>query len=330
MEDANEHHEHQHSGDEDDQSEQVVGRTSNEGFLDDIADDITDLDLSHERLVTFVGLGLERFKLLERLSVRQNLIFKIECLEGLGLKELDLYDNRIVDVDGLEHLKETLVSLDLSFNKIRHIHGVNKLTALTDLYFVANKISKIENLVGLSNVTNLELGANRIRVIEGLDTLVSIEQLWLGKNKIRRLENLNSLTNLKILSMQSNRIVRLENLEHLVNLEELYLGHNGVSKIENLEHNTRLRVLDLSSNTVKVLEGLEKLMELEEVWLSGNQLESYDEIERQLTDKKKLTTVYFEQNPLHLNNRATYRNKVRLILPWLEQIDGDIIRRPAA
>lgn len=35
---------------------------------------------------------------------------------------------------------------------------------LTDLYFVQNRISKIEGLEGLTKLRNLELGANRIRV----------------------------------------------------------------------------------------------------------------------------------------------------------------------
>ena len=55
-------------------------------------------------------------------------------------------------------------SLDLSFSKIRVIENIGHLTKLINLYFVQNKISKIQNLDTLINVTNLELGANRIRV----------------------------------------------------------------------------------------------------------------------------------------------------------------------
>jgi len=57
-----------------------------------------------------------------------------------------------------------LTSLDLSFNKIKHIKNVSHLVNLTDLYFVQNKIQKIEGLEGLTRLRNLELGANRIRV----------------------------------------------------------------------------------------------------------------------------------------------------------------------
>lgn len=41
-----------------------------------------------------------------------------------------------------------------------------------------------------------------------------------------------------------------------------------------------------------------------------------------LKDKADLETVYFEANPLQTAGRATYRNKVRLALPQIKQIDA--------
>ena len=43
---------------------------------------------------------------------------------------------------------------------------MSHLVKLTDIYFVQNKISRIEGLEGLTKLRNLELGANRIRVGE--------------------------------------------------------------------------------------------------------------------------------------------------------------------
>ena len=59
---------------------------------------------------------------------------------------------------------ENLTSLDLSFNKIKHIKNIAHLVKLTDLYFVQNKISRIEGVETFTALRNLELGANRIRV----------------------------------------------------------------------------------------------------------------------------------------------------------------------
>ena len=102
---------------------------------------------------------------MQKLCLRQNAISHIKFPEDFGsaLLELDLYDNTISHIKGLE-LFQNLTSLDLSFNNIKHIKNVNHFRKLRDIYFVQNKISKIEGLEGLDVLRNLELGANRIRV----------------------------------------------------------------------------------------------------------------------------------------------------------------------
>lgn len=54
--------------------------------------------------------------------------------------------------------------LDLSYNRIRRIEGLDSLKQLKILYLVHNKICKMENLSSLTELTLLELGDNRIRV----------------------------------------------------------------------------------------------------------------------------------------------------------------------
>lgn len=70
------------------------------------------------------------------------------------------------------------------------------------------------------------------------------------------------------------------------------------------------------------LENISHLIELEELWASNNQLSSFEEVERELKDKKNLQTVYFEGNPLQTRGPAVYRNKVRLAIPQIMQIDA--------
>lgn len=82
-------------------------------------------------------------------------------------------------------------------------------------------------------------------------------------------------------------------------------------------------MLDISNNLIEHLTGLKgEVPELEELWASSNKLESFEEIERELGDKEKLETVYFEGNPLQRMAGVTYRNKVRLALPRIKQIDA--------
>lgn len=83
-------------------------------------------------------------------------------------------------------------------------------------------------------------------------------------------------------------------------------------------------MIDISSNQISQLTNLKHLQHLEEVWASSNQLSSFDEVEKELADKKELTTVYFEGNPLQTKSPALYRNKVRLALPQIKQIDASM------
>lgn len=138
---------------------------ADEDLLEGYSPDEDEVNLVHCRISSIPALHLERFTQLERLCLRQNTISHLELPSSLGptLKELDLYDNLISHIKGLEDLTE-LTSLDLSFNKIKHIKRVEHLKKLKELFFVQNKIQKIEGLEGLTELRNLELGANRIRV----------------------------------------------------------------------------------------------------------------------------------------------------------------------
>ena len=136
------------------------------------------------------------------------------------------------------------------------------------------------------------------------------------------MQNISHLKNLKILSIQSNRLPAITGLSKLANLEELYISHNALTEITGLESNSKLRVLDVSNNQITKLTNLRHLKHLEELWASSNLLSSFEEVEKELVGKEELNTVYFEGNPLQLKNPALYRNKIRLALPQLQQIDA--------
>lgn len=100
------------------------------------------------------------------------------------------------------------------------------------------------------------------------------------------------------------------------------MSHNAITDLNGLDANSSLRVIDISNNQISKLEGLSHLTQLEELWASNNQLANFDEVERELRDKEKLETVYFEGNPLQTRGPAVYRNKVRLAIPHIRQIDA--------
>ncbi|SCU97645.1 LAFA_0G12464g1_1 [Lachancea sp. 'fantastica'] len=299
----------------------------------DLPEDTEAVELVHLRIQSIEDLELHRFQHLKTLCLRQNLIesmSEVEVLPAATMEEIDLYDNKIKHISSSVNRLTELKSLDLSFNKIKHIKNVDQLTKLEHLYFVQNKISTIENLSTLKALKNLELGGNQISRIEpesflGLENL---QQLWLGKNSIPRLMHLDHLRNLRILSIQSNKLTKIEGLEQLPNLEELYLSHNFISKIEGLEHNPRLNTLDITSNKITKIENLSHLTKLTDLWLSFNQIDqTIESVGDELRDLPEFETIYLEGNPIEKNSGTVYRRKLVLNLgPSLQKIDATYIR----
>lgn len=304
---------------------------ADDDLLDDEDPNTEDIDLVHCRIASVPSLQLERFTKLKRLCLRQNAIEDVVLPNVLGttLEELDLYDNLIKHLEpGQLDPFTSLRTLDLSFNKLKHIKNLSALTSLVEVYFVQNRITKIENLDALKSLTMIELAANRIREIEGLDHLTQLGELWLGKNKITEIKNIGHLQQLRLLDLKSNRLTAISGLEDLKGLEELYVSHNAITEIgpDSLKNNLKLRVLDISNNRITRLENIGHLKEIEEFWASVNGISDFRELEQQLADKENLETVYFEANPLQLNGPAVYRNKVRLALPQVKQIDATFVR----
>lgn len=296
---------------------------ADEDLLEGEDPEAEEIDCQHSRITSMTALRLDRFKKLKRLCLRQNMIQQIEipdtCTETL--EELELYDNLIKHMDGLDKFTE-LRSLDLSYNKFKHVKNLSALTKLDHLYFVQNRISKIENLEALTTLTYLELGANKIKEIDGLETLVNLQHLWLGQNRITELKGLSTLINLRTLSIQANRLTSLSGIETLPQITELYVSDNKIPSLAPLAACTKLEILEFQSNPISSLEGIEGLSALENVWASNCQVESFQEIERALKDKAKLEEVYFEGNPVQRSGPVLYRNKVRLALPQVVKIDA--------
>ncbi|KAL8286855.1 hypothetical protein RQP46_003861 [Phenoliferia psychrophenolica] len=374
----------------------------NEAILREFPDEAEDLELTHLRIKTLRGLGLERFKGVERISLRQNLLSSLaytplppapepnghelttttetepndapaaapadEVDEDDGddedakkkeeefewaehhsrpsedvvwplrdlvkLEELDLYDNRLKSVKGLEGLV-SIKSLDLSFNLLRSIRELEDDSPnspfayphLDHLYLIQNKLSKIEGVRHRTGLDYLELGGNRIRTIENLPISATLRSLYLGKNKITKMDGLAGLTGLRTLSIQSNRITKIEGLETLVALEELYLSHNGLTDISGLSKNVNLTTLDIANNKItKVPESeLATLTLLEELWANNNEIDTLPILPP--SSHPSLETLYLEGNPIQATLATAYRRKIQLEMPQLKQIDAVFVRQ---
>lgn len=144
-------------------------------------------------------------KKVEVLTLRQNLIPDMKPLSGLTtLRELDLYDNELKAIDGLEGMS----SLTYVEGRRVGLGGGRELGGRTGLgrasSFPYHHLSPLFLPPSLSSF--LDLSFNHIQVIEHLEGAASLQKLFLIQNKLTKIENLSCLTSLTMLELGSNRI----------------------------------------------------------------------------------------------------------------------------
>jgi len=211
------------------------------------------LDLAGNHISTISGL--EQQDQLQHLNLKYNQIIRIENLTNLKrLNSLVLNNNDISRLDGLKHLGKTLQRLDLVNNKIRKIEGLENLLALQRLNLENNQIVELEGLDSLTALKWLYLKKNKIIRIKRLNSLTALEEFSIGSDRLDRLEGMDHLKNLKQLTFYGQTI---ENLNGLEELEELILESNHPDNIKGLEKLGRLQNLTKLELNIK---GKKKLL----------------------------------------------------------------------
>jgi len=251
--------------------------------------------------------GLEPLAQLAHVSFRSGFIRKPSGLAHLAktLKVLELYENRLRSLEGVECLEE-LETLDVSYNRLGTMEAqfLAPIGAhLTKLYMAENNLAEIsvDALRPMVNLKLLDLGGNNLRLLQGLDTLVNLEEAWLGKNKITKIEGLGALTKLTA-------------------LEELYLSDQGIAEIQGLDALQRLNTLDLTNNQLTSTKGLPWLPLLTDLWLAANQIASFDDVDRLVPVVPVVETLHLERNPIA--DDFEYRKYLKRTLPTLHYIDA--------
>ena len=194
------------------------------------------------------------------------------------LRVLDLSENQITEIKGLDSLKN-LEFLSLYSNKIIELKGLENLIELKDLHIGGNRISNIENLDNLKNLITLDLSPNEITEIKNLEKLESLRILFLSENQIKEINGLDSLTNLKQLELDDNKLDEIKGLDHLKNLETLSLCGNNITEIKELKNCQNLKSLALEKNEILEIKDLKNFEELEDLWLDENKISKIENLE---------------------------------------------------
>ncbi|BGP38749.1 protein phosphatase regulatory subunit Sds22 [Rhodotorula kratochvilovae] len=292
----------------------------NEDILADLDDDALDLELTHLRLRTLRGLGIERFRKVQRISLRQNLLSSLfyhplpapsagqTFATTPSTDPADAHPRDDVDEDPLDDEDAAKKEADFPYHERRRadeeepVWPLRDLRELEELDLYDNSLKSVKGLEGLDSLQSLDLSFNLLRSVSPLnDTSPSspfaypnLTHLYLIQNKLTQIEGVRDRTSLTYLEYGGNRIRTIENLPVSANLRSLFLGKNKITKIENLDGLTGLQTLSIQSNRLTKIEGLDALTQLEELYLSHNGLTRIEGL-RKLT---KLTTLDVGHNKI--------------------------------
>ncbi|GLH07241.1 Protein artichoke [Gryllus bimaculatus] len=180
-----------------------------------------------------VIIGEPRLRLL---SMQHNLISRLDDLSLQSLSRLvflDIYDNQLEKVSGLDYLENLRVLL-MGKNRIRRIEGLNNLRKLEVLDLHGNQIYQVGGLTYLQELKVLNLAGNQIRVIgvNDLHGLKSLQEFNLRRNRLKRLLGFAETPQLQKLFLSNNELSVVDNMTSITKateLRELTIDNNPVS-----------------------------------------------------------------------------------------------------
>ena len=192
---------------------------------------------------------------------------------------------------------------EVEYTKIRNIQGLEKFTALQELYLYSNEIDNIEVLRDNATIELLNVNDNKLdnTDMEVISTMGALTKLGIGENNIQTLEAFSVYPylseKLTELTIKNSKLTNLNGIESLTNLETLYIYGNNIEDYSKLNTLVNLKKIDLSDTNitdVSVLNNLESLVELQ---IYANNIEDISG----LTNNSSIETLNL--NNTKLNNQ---------------------------
>ena len=213
-----------------------------------LSNDIIELDLSSLKLKDEKELFSEKvYPKLKKLNLSKNNFTSFAIFGNLPeLVDLNLSSNSFVDLFPKKSKNNeknnlnisNLLYLDISYNQISNINGIQYFTKLKKLNIKENSISKIDSLDKMDELYFINISYNKLRSCDktNIGMLPSLK-IFLGDNNY--LKNINcfeKFCSLEILSFNNNKITDIGCLEKLSNLKKLThlsIINNPITKIIN-------------------------------------------------------------------------------------------------
>ena len=213
--------------------------------------------------------GLKGLDNLIEIKLTNNKISKIEGLEeAKKLQYLYLDYNKISDIIPLS-ANNSLIYLNLTGNpeidgnrsnyKEERLEALNKIGEILDRGGSINLDA--DKLALFTNHKKINLNNNNLTTLDNLDGITEVTNLLLSNNSLtledEKSQNiLKSMTKLQLLNLDNNKITNIRGINELKELKNLYLvGKNNIvdlSQIEDIISN--LNVLTVSTETLKTIQ----------------------------------------------------------------------------
>lgn len=139
--------------------------------------------------------------------------FEIDFRQAYGekkqLRSINLSQNNLVKLN--PSLEKTLQFLNVSFNKIKSLNGIESCVNLKFLNVMGNQISSVTGLGLLQNLREAIIAFNQLSQLKEVGTLKNLQLLDLSHNKIidyDKVAPLSSLKKLAVLSLQGNMVAK--------------------------------------------------------------------------------------------------------------------------
>ncbi|CEG36906.1 Protein phosphatase 1, regulatory subunit, and related proteins [Plasmopara halstedii] len=132
---------------------------------------------------------------------------------------IDLSDNEIDKIPS--EIPIEVVTLDISFNAIASIQGIERLQFVQELHLASNRLDDVSALEYCPRLVCVNLSGNRLMHTNGLETLENLKMLDVSENLIEIPEALRALSlniNLTHLSIRGNPLSQMSGY-HLPILE---------------------------------------------------------------------------------------------------------------
>ncbi len=156
---------------------------------------------------------------LKRLVENRLWIWDPTPTDMLGLTELTISHQAIVDLSGLEHAIN-LQRLSIRVSQISDLSPLSGLTNLETLFLSDNEICDLSPLSGLTSLRELDMHHNRISDLSPLSGLTNLRFLQFFNNQIRDLSPLLGLTNLTFLELRENPLNEQAYCSHLQMIDD--------------------------------------------------------------------------------------------------------------